>query len=61
LFLKSEDLLLVDKVDEPEMFVEEAAVVLDAGLKVGNAHVLTALSLQTPQEGLFGMFGELHR
>jgi len=61
LLLKSEDLLLVDKVDEPEVFVEEAAVLFDAGLKVGNAHVLATLSLQAPQEGLFGKFGELHR
>ena len=61
LLLKSKDLLPVDKIDEPEMFVEEAAVVFDAGLKVGKAHVLAALSLQTSQEGLFGKLGELHR
>lgn len=61
LLLKGEDLLLVDKVDEPEVFVEEAAVLFDAGSKVSNAHVLAALSLQAPQDGLFRKFGELHR
>jgi hypothetical protein len=53
--------LLVDKVDEPEVFVEEATVVLDARLKVGYAHVLVALSLQAPQERLFSECGQLDR
>jgi len=42
---KRED-LVVDKVDESEVLVEEAAVIFDASLKVGGAHVLAALSLQ---------------
>jgi hypothetical protein len=36
LLLKSEDLLMVDKVDESEVFIEEAAVVFDASLKVSD-------------------------
>lgn len=54
LLLEREDMLLVDKVDEPEVFVELAAVVLDARLQVGDAHVLLAISVQRAQEGLFG-------
>jgi hypothetical protein len=54
LLFKSEDMLLVDKVDEPEVFVELAAVVLDSRLQVGDAHVLLAISIQGAQEGLFG-------
>jgi hypothetical protein len=37
LLLKGEDVLLVDKVYEFEMFVEHVAVVLDALLEVGDA------------------------
>lgn len=54
LLLEREDVLLVDKVDEPEVFVKLAAVVLDARLQVGDAHVLLAVSVQRAQEGLFG-------
>ena len=59
--LKSEDLLLVSKVDESGAFVDEAAVNFNASLKVGGAHVLAALSLQATQGGPFGTSGTLQR
>jgi len=59
LLLKSEDVLLVDKVNKPEVFVEHAAVVFDARLEVGDAHILVAISLQGAQEGLFSEAGDL--
>ncbi len=46
LLLKGEDVLPVNKVDEPEVFVKHAAVVLDARLEVGYAHILIAIALQ---------------
>ena len=49
----------MDKVYEPEMFVEHVAVVLDAFLEVGDAHILVAITLQGAQEGLFGEVGDL--
>lgn len=51
----------MDKVDEPEVLVEHAAVVLDARLQVGDAHVLVAVALQRAQEGLFGEAGHFLR
>ena len=50
LLLKGEDVLLVDKVYESEMFVEHVAVVLDALPEVGDAHILVAITLQGAQE-----------
>ncbi len=61
LLLKGEDVLLMDKVYEPEMFVKHAAVVLDALLEVGDAHILVAITLQGAHEGLFGEVGDLLR
>jgi len=61
LLLKGEDVLLVDKVYESEMFVEDVTVVLDALLEVGDAHILVAITLQGAQEGLFGEAGDLLR
>ena len=51
----------MDKVDEPEVLVEHAAVVLDARLQVGDAHVLVAVALERAQEGLFGEAGHFLR
>jgi hypothetical protein len=51
----------VDKVYESEMFVEHVAVVLDALLEVGDAHIPVAITLQGAQEGLFGEAGDLLR
>jgi hypothetical protein len=46
LFPKSEDFLLVNKADGPEVFIEEVAmIVLDSSLKVSDVHVLAVLSL----------------
>jgi hypothetical protein len=59
LLLEGEDVLLMDKVYESEMFVEHVAVVLDALLEIGNAHILVAITLQGAQEGLFGEAGDL--
>lgn len=61
LLLKGEDVLLVDKVYEFEMFVEHVAVVLDAFLEVGDAHILVAITLQGAQKGVFGETGDLLR
>ena len=36
----------MDKVYESEMLVEHVAVVLDALLEVGDAHILVAITLQ---------------
>jgi hypothetical protein len=57
LLLESEDVLLVAKVDEAEVLVEHPAVVLDARLQVGDAHVLVAIALEGAQKGLFGEAG----
>lgn len=51
----------MDKVYESEMFVEHVAVVLDALLEVGDAHILVTITLQGAQEGLFGEVGDLLR
>ena len=51
----------MDKIDEAEVLVELAAVVLDARLQVGDAHVLVAVALQGAQEGLFGEAGHFFR
>ena len=61
MLLKGEDVLLVDKVYESEMFVEDVTVVLDALLEVGDAHILVAITLQGAQEGLFDEAGDLLR
>lgn len=61
MFLKCEDVLLMDKVYESEMFVEHATVVLDALLEIGDAHILVAITLQGAQEGLFSEAGDLLR
>jgi hypothetical protein len=60
-FLKCEDVLLVDKVYESEMFVEHVTIVLDALLEIGDAHILVAITVQGTQEGLFGEAGDLLR
>lgn len=61
LLLKGKDMLLVDKVYEFEMFVEHAAIVLDALLEIGDAHILVTITLQCAQEGLFSEASDVLR
>jgi len=53
--------LPVCHVDEPQVFVKEAAVAFDARLEVGDAHVLGVLILYALYERLFDKGGDLHR